>query len=104
VRRFIGVANGLYNAFKMLYVEWQKVKQMATFATQYQIAYLNIQLQRFQAYTFATSADVAAGSQSKHSFHAKNICSFNGVAHDPANPNFYIDVTADFNLSITGTL
>jgi hypothetical protein len=42
--------------------------------------------------------------QSKHSFHAKNICSFNGVAHDPANPNFYIDVTADFNLSITGTL
>jgi hypothetical protein len=26
------------------------------------------------------------------------------VAHDTANPNFYIDVTANFNLSITGTV
>jgi hypothetical protein len=36
---------------------------------------------------------------SKHSLYAKNICCVNDVAHDPANPNFYIDIT-NFSLSI----
>jgi hypothetical protein len=46
---------------------------------------------------------VSAGGSTVQTFTQKTFAASMSVAHDPANPNFFVNITGDFSLSITGT-
>jgi hypothetical protein len=45
----------------------------------------------------------AGGSTVNKPSRKKTFAASMSVAHDPANPNFFVNITGDFSLSITGT-